>query len=63
MERLGRTELPAGRQTFSGRAVSKPALAAMNLRDLLAKVPKGVMEIGYFATVEEARAWLATPTA
>jgi len=39
------------------------ALAAMNLRDLLAKVPKRVMEIGYFATVEEARAWLATPIA
>ena len=54
--------LAAGLKQFA-IVLPQSALAAMNLRDLLAKVPKRVMEIGYFATVEEARAWLATPTA
>jgi hypothetical protein len=52
--------LAAGLKKFA-IVLPNSTLAALNLRDLLAKVPKHVMEIGYFATVEEARAWLATP--
>lgn len=34
-------------------------LAAMNLKDRLAKAPERAVKIKYFATVEEARLWLA----
>lgn len=42
-------------------AVVIPAsrLAEMNLRDSLAKAPRGLLEVAYFDTPEEARAWLA----
>jgi hypothetical protein len=33
-EKLGRAELPAGKQTITVRAVSKPGLAVMNLREV-----------------------------
>jgi hypothetical protein len=42
-------------------AVVLPAsgLATMNLRERLGKVPSTAMKVGYFSTVDEARAWLA----
>ena len=51
--------LAAGLKRF---AVVLPAsgLATMNLRERLGKVPATAMKVGYFATVDEARAWLAS---
>jgi hypothetical protein len=61
-ERADREWLPralaAGLRRFA-IVLPKSALAAMNLQDRLGKVPHGVLEVGYFATVEDARAWLA----
>jgi hypothetical protein len=34
-------------------------LAGMNLKDKLKEVPNTKLEVGYFATVEQAREWLA----
>jgi SpoIIAA-like len=34
-------------------------MAATHLRDRLGKVPKTVMQVDYFSSVEEAREWLA----
>jgi hypothetical protein len=34
-------------------------LATMNLQERLRKVPETVLRVGYFNTLEEARAWLA----
>jgi hypothetical protein len=39
---------------------AKSGLAMMNIRDILAKVPSTTaLEVEYFATVDEAREWLA----
>jgi len=50
--------LAAGLKNF---AVVLPdsGLAGMNIKDRLAGVPKAKLEIGYFATVEQAQEWLA----
>ena len=50
--------LAAGLKKF---AVVLPTsgLAAGNLKDRLRKAPEGAVEVRYFATVEEARRWLA----
>jgi hypothetical protein len=49
--------LAAGLKRF---AVVLPSsgLAEVNLKDSLAKVPAGELDVAYFATVEEAREWL-----
>jgi hypothetical protein len=49
--------LAAGLKRF---AVVSPAsgLATMNLQDRLRKVPNSAMRVAFFATVDEARAWL-----
>ncbi len=53
-----RAALAAGLTRF---AVVLPAsgLATMNLRERLGKVPSTKMRVGFFGTVDEARAWLA----
>ena len=38
--------------------IPKSALAHMNLEQMLSKVPRSVLQVAYFATVDEARAWL-----
>jgi hypothetical protein len=39
---------------------AKSGLAMMNIRDILARVPSSIkLDVEYFATVEEARRWLA----
>lgn len=50
--------LAAGLRRF---AVVLPSsgLAAANLKDRLAKIRPGALELAYFATPEEARAWLS----
>jgi len=39
--------------------VERDGWAVRHLRERLEKVPQSVMEIAYFASVEEARGWLA----
>ena len=34
-------------------------LAKMNIEDILARVAGSILQVGHFATVDEARAWLA----
>jgi hypothetical protein len=41
--------------------IPKSGLAAMNLKDIISKVPDTNLEVAYFATVAEARRWLTTP--
>jgi hypothetical protein len=61
-ERANREWLPralaAGLKRF---AVVLPisGLAEMNIRDALGKVPDTALQVAYFATVEEGKAWLA----
>jgi hypothetical protein len=45
---------------LKGFAVVLPSsgLAGVNLKDSLGKAPAGALDVAYFATVEEARAWL-----
>ena len=52
--------LAAGLRRF---AVVLPAsrVAAINLEDRLSRLPAEKLEICYFSTVDEARAWLAQP--
>lgn len=40
--------------------VSKSGLAQMNVESILSRVPGTQLSVGYFATIEEAGAWLAT---
>jgi len=50
--------LAAGLKRF---AVVLPTsvLAEMNIRDALARIPDTVMQVAYFATIDDAKAWLA----
>jgi hypothetical protein len=50
--------LAAGLKRFAV-VVPRSGLAAMNLKDALGKVPDTAFQVAYFATVEEAKAWLA----
>jgi hypothetical protein len=43
--------------------IAKSGLAMMNVEAILSRVPGTKLDIAYFATIEEARAWLARPTA
>jgi len=60
-ERANREWLPralvAGLKRFAV-VLPKSGLAEMNIRDALGKVPDTELQVAYFATVEEARAWL-----
>jgi SpoIIAA-like len=38
--------------------IAKSGLAQMNVEDMLRRVPGTKLDVGYFATVEEATAWL-----
>lgn len=61
-DRAGREWLPRALATGLKRfAVVLPVsgLAGMNLRDRLKEVPTAKLDVGYFATVEQAREWLA----
>jgi hypothetical protein len=49
--------LAAGLQCFAV-VVPSSALADLNLKASLAKVPANALKVGYFATPEEARDWL-----
>ena len=40
--------------------IPKSGLAKMNLEDVMRKVPNTNLEVGFFATVAEARSWLTT---
>jgi SpoIIAA-like len=42
--------------------IPKSGLAKMNLEDILIRVPGTHLDVAYFATVEEARRWLVTPS-
>jgi hypothetical protein len=50
--------LAAGLKRF---AVVLPTsvLAEMNIRDALGRIPDAAMQVAYFATIEDAKAWLA----
>jgi hypothetical protein len=50
--------LAAGLTRFAV-VLPKSGLAEMNIRDALGKVPDNALQVGYFATVEEGKAWLA----
>jgi stage II sporulation SpoAA-like protein len=50
--------LAAGLKRFAV-VIPSSALAEMNLRSALDKIPGTTIEVGYFATVEEAEEWLA----
>jgi hypothetical protein len=39
----------------------KSGLAAMNISDIVGRVPGTMLDVAHFATVEEARRWLARP--
>lgn len=49
--------LAAGLKCFAV-ILPKSGLAEMNIRDALGKVPATSLQVGYFATVEEGKAWL-----
>jgi SpoIIAA-like len=42
--------------------IAKSGLAMMNVEAILSRVPGTQLDIGYFATIAEARAWLVRPT-
>ena len=50
--------LAAGLKRFAV-VLPKSGLAEMNIRDALGKVPDTVLQVAYFGTVEEGKAWLA----
>jgi hypothetical protein len=50
--------LAAGLKRFAV-VLPKSGLAEMNLRDALGKVPETALQVAYFATLEEGKAWLA----
>jgi hypothetical protein len=61
-DRADREWLPRALATGLKRfAVVLPVsgLAGMNLKDRLNEVPHAKLDVGYFATVEQAREWLA----
>ena len=43
--------------------IPQSGLAKMNVDEILSKVPGTPLEVAYFATLDEARGWLATPRA
>ena len=49
--------LAAGLKRFAV-VLPKSGLAEMNIRDALGKVPDTALQVAYFATVEEGKAWL-----
>jgi SpoIIAA-like len=51
--------LAAGLKRFAV-ILPKSGLAEMNIRDALGKVPETALQVAYFATVEEGKAWLAS---
>jgi hypothetical protein len=50
--------LAAGLKRFAV-VLPKSGLAEMNLREALGKVPETALQVAYFATLEEGKAWLA----
>lgn len=42
--------------------IAESGLAMMNVESILSRVPGTKLDVGYFATIEEARAWLTRPT-
>jgi hypothetical protein len=40
----------------------KSGLATMNIKDIVGRVPGTMLDVAHFATVDEARDWLARPT-
>jgi len=52
--------LAAGLRRFAV-VVPGSMLAAMNLQDLLNRVPRATLDIAYFEGVDDARAWLLRP--
>jgi hypothetical protein len=41
--------------------IPKSGLAMMNVQETLSRVPGTKLDVAYFATIEEARAWLSRP--
>jgi hypothetical protein len=41
--------------------IAESGLAMMNVESILSRVPGTKLDVGYFATIEEARAWLIRP--
>jgi 3D (Asp-Asp-Asp) domain-containing protein len=41
--------------------IPKSGLAAMNVKDIMSRVPGTRLDVAYFATLEEARSWLKGP--
>jgi hypothetical protein len=50
--------LAAGLKRFAV-VVPTSVLAEMNIRDALGRIPDTAMQVAYFATIEEAQAWLS----
>jgi hypothetical protein len=50
--------LAAGLKRFAV-ILPRSGLAEMNIRDALGKVPDAALQVAFFGTVEEGRAWLA----
>ncbi len=42
--------------------IPKSTLAAMNLKDIMGRVPNTNLDVCFFATIEEARTWLTRPS-
>jgi hypothetical protein len=61
-ERAARDWLPlalaAGLKRFAV-VLPRSGLAEMNIRDQMGKIPADLLQVAFFATVEEAKVWLA----
>ena len=42
--------------------IPKSGLALMNVQEIMSRIPGTKLDVAYFATIEEARAWLSRPT-
>jgi stage II sporulation SpoAA-like protein len=41
--------------------IPKSGLAMMNVQEIMSRIPGTKLDVAYFATIEEARAWLSRP--
>jgi hypothetical protein len=42
--------------------IPKSGLAMMNVQEIMSRVPGTKLDVGYFATIEEARDWISRPS-
>lgn len=61
LDRVWFPQMLAAGLTRMAIVIPKSALALMNVEAILSRVPESEMDVGYFATVEEATAWLNEP--